>query len=63
MSTSVSELKTEVKLLRSLVISMLGEYDSEGEYKASFVKEMLSSVSDKPTETFTTPEDFLALLK
>ena len=63
MSTSVSELQTEVKLLRSLVISMIGEKESIGEYKASFVKEMIEAVGEKPTDTFTTYEDFTKLLK
>lgn len=51
-------LKQEIILLRSVVVGLVGK-DKEGNYRPEFVSEMLSSVSRKPTKTFTSAENFL----
>ena len=50
--------KTEIKMLRSLAISIVGQ-DREGSYKPAFVRRVLSVSMRKPTRTFTTPKKFL----
>lgn len=64
MSTStarVRALETDVLLMRSLLISLVGE-DDEGEYRPEFVREMLARASEKPTHTFKNKKQFLKLL-
>ena len=45
----VSELKKEVKLLRSAVIAIIGEKDPEGEYRTDFVKSVLKAIKEPAT--------------
>lgn len=55
-------ITSEVKLLRSFVMSMVQE-DKEGKYRRSFVKEMLQAVNEKPTHVFKDKETFLKELE
>lgn len=58
----VNNLTNEVKVLRSLVISVIGK-DNEGEYRPAFVKGVLKAARQKPTENFSNSKDFLKKLK
>jgi len=51
-------LKQEIGLLRSCVISMLGE-DNEGAYNPKFVQEMLKAAKERPTNSFRNGKSFL----
>ena len=44
----VDKLAREVATLRSLVIRVVRERDREGEYKPSFVREILKAAEEKP---------------
>ena len=48
----VSELKREVKLLRSAVIGIIGEKDPEGEYRPEFVKSVLKAMKEPAIYTY-----------
>ncbi len=56
------ELYREVVLLRSAVTSFIGE-DPEGEYRPAFVAEVFRALSEPATQTFTTPEAFLKIVR
>jgi hypothetical protein len=58
----ITDLKNEVGLLRSIIIGILGD-DEEGEYRQSFVSDILKSAREKPTHTFNSPKSLLAELK
>lgn len=58
----VNNLSNEVRVLRSLVISVIGK-DNEGEYRPAFIKSVLKAAGQKSTERFTNPKDFLKKLK
>lgn len=58
----VNNLSNEVKVLRSLVISVIGK-DNEGEYRPAFVKSVLKAAEQKPIERFANSKDFLKKLK
>lgn len=47
----VRDLKQEMQTLRSLLIGLLGR-DEEGEYRPSFVREILRAAKQKPTHMF-----------
>jgi hypothetical protein len=51
-------LEREVKMLRSLAISIVGE-DPEGNYRPEFVRRVLSASSKKPTRKFISEKQFL----
>ena len=55
-------IEQEVSLLRSFVISMIGE-DNEGQYRPEFVKEMLKASQEKPQRLFKDADSFLAELQ
>ncbi len=56
--SELSRLQQEVTLLRSLMISWMGQ-DDEGEYRPALVQRILKSVTEKPTQRFTNPRAFL----
>ena len=58
----VSELKKEVKFLRSALIGIVGK-DSEGEYRPEFVKRIKEAALEKATYRYTGPGSFLKLIK
>ncbi|MFA5812896.1 MAG: hypothetical protein WC862_00020 [Patescibacteria group bacterium] len=58
----VRELGRQVRSLRSLLISLLGQ-DSDGRYRPEFVKEALSAAQEKPEKKFTDIDSFLLSLK
>ena len=49
--SQIRNLREEVKLLRSVIISIIGE-DTEGRYKPSFVKNVLQTAKEVPTSEF-----------
>lgn len=49
---SASQMNTELTLLKSLAISLVGK-DDEGEYRPEFVEEVLRSLRENPRHTFT----------
>ena len=51
-------LKEEMTLLRSAVAGIVGK-DREGVYRPEFVAEVFASLNRKPTQKYTTAEDFL----
>lgn len=55
---NLRDIQTELELIRSFMIG-LAIKDDEGEYKPAFVKRVLKSLKDEPTETFTNAKDFL----
>ncbi|MBI3638471.1 hypothetical protein HY227_01885 [Candidatus Wolfebacteria bacterium] len=61
LNTEIKSLKEEVKMVRSMVISIIGR-DKEGSYNPKFVKEILSATKEKPRFLFVNPKDFLAKL-
>ena len=58
----VSELKKEVKLLRSAVIGIVGR-DPEGEYRPEFVKAVLETIDEPAPRVFRNAKDFLKQLR
>ena len=58
----IRDLKQEVSLLRSFIISMIGE-DEEGNYRPEFIKEILDAAKEKPEFTFLDLQSFMAQLK
>lgn len=60
--TKIKKLEREVTLLRSFFIGIAGE-DKEGEYRPEFVREIMKSLSERPTRRFRSPEAFLAELR
>ncbi|HEX9721907.1 MAG TPA: DUF2683 family protein [Candidatus Paceibacterota bacterium] len=59
---NVSELKKEVRLLRSFVIGFAGK-DQEGEYRPQFVQKILKAASKGTTKTFKDSTSFLKELR
>jgi hypothetical protein len=60
----LNELTQQVVLLRSAVISIVGERDPEGEYRPEFVKKMLALARKKSKGVkFTGPADFLKRIR
>ncbi|MDP2692378.1 MAG: hypothetical protein Q8O88_01905 [bacterium] len=60
--TKLRKLENEVKILRSLLISVAGK-DNEGVYRSSFVKKLTKTIADKPIQKFKNKKSFLAQLK
>lgn len=58
----VNDVLAEVRLLRSVVIGMIGR-DGEGKYRSEFVKRALKNAGEKPTKKFTSATAFLKELK
>ncbi len=54
-------LRREVALLRSIVISIIGE-DPEGKYKPSFVKTILKAAEEKPKFKFKGADELIKQL-
>lgn len=54
-------LAEEMKMLRSLVVSLVGR-DSEGEYRSDFVRKALHARKLQPTRRFVSKKVFLAEL-
>lgn len=64
LNKQVHDLSQEVLLLRSFVISIIGERDPEGEYRPEFVKKILHLAKKKqPNIKFTTSEDLLEQIR
>ena len=61
-SLEVKELRREVDLLRSAIISLIAN-DTEGRYKPSFVSSVLKTASEKPRYKFTSADTLLSQLK
>ncbi len=57
--TSLRQLTADVRLLRSLIISIVGE-DPEGAYRPSFVRALRRAVSERPTRIFRGSSSFLS---
>lgn len=57
----ITNLRREVALLRSVIISFLG-VDREGRYRPGFVKSILKTAKEKPEHTFLNSSDFLKQL-
>lgn len=62
LNEELTNLRKEMVLLRSLIISILGE-DREGKYRPSFVDNILNAAQEKPRFEFKNPESLLAQLK
>ena len=58
----ISSLRSEVAVLRSVIISFLGE-DREGRYRPEFVKKTLKAAKEKPDFAFRSAGEFLKQLK
>jgi len=62
MEKKISNLNQEVALLRSAVLSVVGETDPEGAYRPEFVKDILYRArSPHSSHRFTNAKDFLSL--
>ncbi len=59
--SGLKDLKSDVGLLRSAIVSILGE-DDEGQYNTKFVKQILKTTKDKPAHSFHNTKSFLAEL-
>ncbi len=57
-SKPISNLKEEIRALRSFLIGILGK-DREGEYNPKFVRRILKSAQEKAIFTFKNKESFL----
>lgn len=57
----LTNLKREVKMLRSLVVSIVGK-DREGSYKPEFVRAMLEATQEKPEFTYKDTQSFFHAL-
>ena len=62
LNTELVDLKREVRSLRSLVISLVGE-DKEGRYRPEFVREILRAARQQPERLFKDARTFLAELR
>lgn len=62
LNREVSDLKKEVKILRSFLIGSLSK-DKEGEYKPEFIKKILRLSKEEGVLRFKNPEDFLKQVK
>lgn len=58
----IKNLKSEVDLLRSFIISIIGE-DKEGNYNPFFEKEILKATEENPTNSFHNSKSFLEELR
>ncbi|MFH1564548.1 MAG: hypothetical protein ABIC82_01730 [bacterium] len=58
----IKNLKNELNLLRSFMISIIGE-DKEGNYNPNFIAEMLQAVNEKPVNFFCDSKSFLKELR
>lgn len=56
-------LTEEITALRSLLLSIISDKDSEGEYKVKFVRDVAEASKLKGKYNFTNSKDFLKLLK
>jgi hypothetical protein len=62
LTSEVETLKQEVGLLRSLLISVVGE-DPEGEYRSSIVRELMEAAIETPLHEYAGSGSLLAQLK
>ncbi len=62
LNREVSDLKKEVKILRSFLIGSLSK-DKEGEYKPEFIKKILRLSKEEGVLRFKNPKDFLKQAK
>ena len=58
---TTASLSQEVKMLRSLAVSLVG-IDSEGAYRPAFVRRVLKASQTSPTRRFSNKKAFLAEL-
>lgn len=58
LNRNVSELKEELKILRSFVIGVLGK-DKEGEYRPEFVKKILKLATEEAPLAFRNKKEFI----
>lgn len=59
----LNNLSQEVIMLRSLVISVVGERDPEGEYRPEFIKELFNAIKEKTTHKYEGRGSLLKQLK
>jgi len=57
-----SNLREEVKALRSFIIGVLGK-DREGEYRPEFIRKVLKAAREKAAFTFKNKKVFLKQIK
>lgn len=62
LNRNVSELKEEIKILRSFVIGTLGK-DKEGEYQSEFVKKIRKLASEEATIAFQNKKSFIKRIR
>ena len=60
-SLKLIKLQEEMGILRSAIISVIGE-DDEGDYNPMFVEDILKAMHEKPTRTFKSTTLFLSEL-
>ena len=60
--SNISELRHEVKLLRSFVIGLVGR-DPEGNYRPDFVRDIIRAAREKPRYRFEGAKSFLARVR
>lgn len=60
-TATITNIKKEVRLLRSFVIGLAGK-DSEGKYNPAFIQRLLKAASEKPDHRFYDRASFLAAL-
>ncbi|MFH1030070.1 MAG: hypothetical protein V1770_02315 [bacterium] len=58
----IKNLKSEVNLLRSFIISIVGE-DKEGKYNPLFMEEILQASDEKANDCFSDAKSFLKELR
>lgn len=58
----IKNLKNELNLLRSFIISIIGE-DKEGNYNPNFIAEILQAANEKPANIFRDSKSFLRELE
>jgi hypothetical protein len=61
--TKLNNLNQQMIMLRSVVISVIGGKDPEGEYRPEFVSQTLKLMGQKQSGIkFTSPADFLKII-
>lgn len=59
----LNNLNQQMTMLRSVVISVIGEKDPEGEYRPEFVTHILKLMGQKQAGVeFSNPSDFLKMI-
>ena len=58
LNNEILSLKEEVKIIRTVIIGLLGK-DEEGNYRPEFIKKVLKISKEKPIGVFKDKETFL----